>query len=100
VAPITPAVKRAIAAHPDARGKDVVPFAIEENVWQATEDLFMKSPATRNLVKSGKAQVVGAIYDVSTGRVNWLPEEKSSEILKRVEASPDKAVNPMAEAKP
>ncbi len=97
VAPIMPAVKRAIAAHPDAKGKNVVPYAIEENVWQTVEDLFMKSPATRNVVKSGKVQVLGAIYDVGTGKVKWLPEKRVAEILNRVEASPNKAVNAMAE---
>jgi carbonic anhydrase len=97
VAPIGPAVKRAITAHPEAKGKEVIPYAIEENVWQGIEDLFMKSPAVRDLVKSGKAEVVGAIYDVSTGEVKWLPETKVTEILKRVEASPDKAVNAMAQ---
>ena len=47
----------------------------------------MKSPATRELVISGKTRVVGAIYDVGTGRVKWLPLEKVDEILQRVEES-------------
>ncbi len=42
---IIPAVNRAMERHPDAHGDAVVPFAIEENVWQAIEDLFMRSPA-------------------------------------------------------
>jgi carbonic anhydrase len=42
------------------------------------------------LYKSGSVKVVGAIYDVASGRVNWLPAERVEEILKRVEASPDK----------
>ncbi|MDH4322212.1 MAG: carbonic anhydrase, partial [Desulfobulbaceae bacterium] len=56
---IQPAVERAIAAHPEAHGKDVVPFGIEENVYQGIHDLFMSSPASREMVKSGKAKVVG-----------------------------------------
>lgn len=96
VAPIKPAVERAIAAHSEAKGKDVVPFAIKENVWQAIEDLFMKSPATRNLVKEGKAKVVGAMYDVGTGKVEFLPESKVAEILKKAEQSPKRAIEPMA----
>ena len=50
---IQPAVERAIAAHPDAKGAEVIPFGIEENVWQGIEDLFMQSPASREIVKSG-----------------------------------------------
>lgn len=94
---IIPAVKRAIAAHPDAHGNDVIPYGIEENVWQGIEDLFMSSPVSREMVKSGKAKVVGAIYDVSTGQVNWLPEAKTTEILNTVEQNPARAMNAMAE---
>lgn len=93
------AVRRAEADHPHAKGKDLVNFAIEENVWQGVEDLFMKSPATRNLVKKGAVKVVGAIYDVSTGKINWLPEDKVQTILKRVENAPARAIDPMAEKK-
>ncbi|OHB29105.1 MAG: carbonic anhydrase [Desulfuromonadaceae bacterium GWC2_58_13] len=93
---IQPAVNRAIAAHPELQGDAIIPAAIVENVWQAVEDLFMTSPASRDLVKSGKAKVVGAIYDVSTGAVSWLPEEKVGAILAKVEKSRAKAVNAMA----
>jgi carbonic anhydrase len=87
---IVPAVKRAMELHADAHGDAIIPFAIEENVWQSAEDLFMKSPAVRKLVAAGKVKVVGAIYDLGTGKVNWLPQEKINEILQRVDASSDK----------
>ncbi len=93
---IEPAVKRTMAANPKLEGDAVIPPAIVENVWQGIEDLFMASPATRILVKTGKAKVVGAIYDVGTGKVEWLPEEKTRVILAKVEESPDRALNPMA----
>ena len=96
VAPIKPAVERAMKLHPEKKGIEIVPYAIEENVWQGVNDLFMASPATRNLVKSGAVKVVGAIYDIASGRVNWLPEAKVTEILKQVEANPKRAMNPMA----
>ena len=56
----------------------------------------MASPASREIVKSGKAKVVGAIYDVGTGIVNWLPESKTTDILENVEANPDRAMDAMA----
>ena len=95
---IEPAVKKAMAAHPDKHGKDVIPYAIEENVWQGIDELFMRSPAVRELVKSGKAKVVGAMYDVGTGKVEWLPEAKVSEILAKVEKDPARAMEAMAKA--
>ena len=90
MAPIIPAVKRAIGEHGETHGEDILPIAIETNVWKGIEDLFMKSPAVRKLVQKGIAKVVGAVYDVKTGLVQWLPWEKSDSILQSVEASPDK----------
>ncbi len=94
---IEPAVKRAIAMNPGVHGEDIIPAAIEENVWQGIEDLFLKSPTTRELVKAGSVRVVGAIYDVGSGKVNWLPDTKIAEILDRVEASPTRAMEAMAQ---
>lgn len=93
---IEPAVRAAMAAHPDVKGKAIIPAAIEQNVWQGIEDLFMHSAATREIVKSGKAKVVGAIYDVGTGKVKWLPDANVAGILKKVEADPKRAMEAMA----
>lgn len=85
---IEPAVKRAKVNNPTIEGAAIIPYGIEENVWQGIEDLFLKSPSTRDLVTSGKVKVVGAIYDVGSGQVKWLPEAKVAETLKRVEGNP------------
>ncbi|MBU1234098.1 MAG: carbonic anhydrase [Proteobacteria bacterium] len=95
---IIPAVKKAIADNPDVQGADVIPFGIEENIWQGIEDLFMSSPSSRDMVKSGKVKVVGAIYDVGTGKIDWLPEAKTMDILNKVENNPARAMNAMADA--
>jgi carbonic anhydrase len=93
---IVPAVKRAMEQNQEVHGDAIIPFAIEENVWQAIEDLFMRSPAVRDLAKSGTVLVTGAIYDLASGRVNWLPQAKVGDILKRVEASPDRETEAFA----
>ncbi len=93
---IIPAVKKAIAGNPNSHGTEVVPYAIEENVWQGIEDLFMTSPVSRELVKTGKAKVVGAVYDVSNGHIKWLPEEKTMDILAKVEKNDQRAMEAMA----
>ncbi|MBF0230867.1 MAG: hypothetical protein HQK63_14970 [Desulfamplus sp.] len=56
------------------------------------EELFMKSPTTRDFVSKGYAMVVGAVYDIGTGNVTWLSEDKTFEILTKVEASKDKVM--------
>lgn len=93
---IIPAVKKAAGEHMDVSGDALIPYAIEENVWQGIRDLFMKSPSTRNLVNEKKTMVIGAIYDVGTGKVDWLPSNKVLDILKEVEKSPERAIEPMA----
>jgi len=81
---IAPAVKRAIYAHTSLQGDEVIPFAIKENVWQSIRDLFENSPDSLRIVLEGKAKVVGAIYDVATGRVEFLPEEPVNEIIEEI----------------
>ena len=97
---IQPAVERAIETHGHVHGDAIIPFAIEENVWQGIADLFLNSPSTRNLVKSGKVKVLGAIYDVGTGKIAWLSETKSEQILAEAEANPKRALNPLADTEP
>mgnify|MGYP006277908343 CR=1 FL=1 len=93
---IEPAVHRAQTRHPGVHGDDIIPYAIEENVWQAVQDLFTESPAVREAHRSGKTRVVGAIYDVGTGEINWLPEGKVDNILSEVDQDPRRAMNAMA----
>lgn len=85
---IGPAVERAMKRHPDLHGRDLVSHGIVENVWQGVRDLFMQSPAVRKLVKSGRAKVTGAVYEVGTGKVVWLPFSRVEGILEEVEADP------------
>ena len=95
---IEPAVRRAAANHPDLHGKELAAVAEEENVWQSIQDLFRESPATRDLVSQGKVKVLGALYEVGTGKVRWLDEGKTAQILAKVEADPNRATEAMAGA--
>lgn len=54
--------------------EDLVPLSIKNNVWQSIEDLFHKSHISAELVKEGKLKVVGAIYHIEDGKVEWLGE--------------------------
>ena len=95
VKPIFPAVEAAMKAHPHVKGADIVPYAIEQNVWQAISDLFLMSPATREMVAAKKVMVVGAIYDLADGKVHWLPQDKVHELLQAAEKNPKRATEAM-----
>lgn len=95
VSPIVPAVKSVIETHPGFSAEQLVPLCVEANIWQGIEDLFMKSPAVRELVKSGKVKVLGAVYELETGRVKWLPESRVLDILKKADADPKRETKPL-----
>ncbi|PLX72190.1 MAG: hypothetical protein C0614_14015 [Desulfuromonas sp.] len=95
---IQPAVERAMGLYPGLQGRAIIPKGIEENVWQGIEDLFMVSPASRELVRSGRVKVVGAIYNVGTGQIEWLSEAKVGQILSDADRNPMRAMEAMAGA--
>jgi len=82
VAGIVPAVEKVKAENPGATKEELIPKAIEANTWQSIADLFKQSPIMRDLVKTGKVKVIGAIYDIHSGKVNWLGEHpRQAELL-------------------
>lgn len=96
VAGIAPAVKKVQTAFPKAQPENLINRSIEENVWQGIEQIFLKSAAIRERVKSGKVVVTGAIYELESGTVRWLPAEKVAGLLEKAEAAPDRSVEALA----
>ena len=81
MAPIKPAVDKAREANPDAARDVLLKAAITENVWQAIDDMLRQSPIIREKVKDGQVQVVGALYDLDSGQVQWLGPHPDQEKL-------------------
>lgn len=69
---IAPAVQSVRAAHAALAPADLVDAVVHENVWQSIEDMYRSSESMRELVSSGAVKVVGAVYDIQTGRVDWM----------------------------
>ncbi len=74
VAHVNPAVDRARKGNPGVDAKDLPALAVRENVWQTIFDLIKESDEVRAAVKNGSLKVVGAVCDISTGKVNWMGE--------------------------
>jgi carbonic anhydrase len=70
--PIKPAVDQAREDNPDAAKDALLQAAITDNVWQAVDDMLRQSPIIREKVRDAKVQVVGALYDIDSGQVQWL----------------------------
>ena len=94
---IVPAVERARHAHPDAETPALINAAIEENVWQAIDDILAKSHAISERAEAGKVLVVGAVYDILTGRVRIL-ERPGVEATQAAHAEPVQKAEPAAPA--
>lgn len=72
LAEIAPAVQRAKSTNPGIEGDALVTAAIRENVYQSMFDLLKTSPLTAEMVSQNKVRLVGAVYDLSTGKVEFL----------------------------
>lgn len=69
---IKPAVAKAKSWSPTAQGDDLLGKAIKANVWLVMENILRKSKEVSDRVKKGRLLLVGGIYDLTTGSVNWL----------------------------
>ena len=82
---------------PEAAKDVLLKAAITDNVWQAMEDMLRQSPIIREKVRDGQAQVVGALYDLDSGQVQWLGPHPDQEKL--VGAKKGRRVNPARRGK-
>lgn len=71
---IIPAKETVISNHPELHGQELIDAVIVENVWTAIQDLIEVSPISAKRVQNKDLKVVGAIYDLGTGKVEWLGE--------------------------
>lgn len=78
---IKPAVKRAKEKDGKISGKQLCDAVSTENVWLAMEDILKTSHLIRELVKSGSASLVGAMYDINTGKVTFLGSHRDEKRL-------------------
>ena len=77
---ILPALEKAKSSCPGAPRDQLVMETVKVNVWKAIEDAFELSACIKARVKEGSLLVLGALYDLHTGRIEWLgrhPEESN-----------------------
>lgn len=55
-------------------GDAAIPEAIKANVMQSIEDTFKNSDILRERVAAGKLKIVGGVYDLEKGTVEWIGE--------------------------
>lgn len=83
------AVDRAKAASPGKAPTEIVGAAIAENVRQSMADIISESSLVRARLRDGRTKMVGAVYHLDDGKVEWLgahPDE--AELLRKADAAP------------
>jgi len=73
IAAIRPAVE-------EARGMpgDTIDNAVRINVENVVRQLTGSQPVLAGLTAAGRLQVVGAVYSLDTGKIEWLPKDRRS----------------------
>ncbi|MGV8125323.1 MAG: carbonic anhydrase [Candidatus Xenobiia bacterium LiM19] len=78
---IEPAVTRVKEKCGDLKGQQFYDAVSVENVWLVIEEIFKKSHLARELTQEGRLSVVGALYDLDTGKVTFLGAHKDEKKL-------------------
>jgi carbonic anhydrase len=79
---IKPAVEPLRAEQLDKHlGAGFIDLCIKANVWQTMAHLFAKSQIIRDRAKNGSVKVLGALYDLDTGKVEWLGPHPAQALL-------------------
>ncbi len=62
------------AARAEAKGRDVVDLAVRANALRAVSEARSRSAALRELEHAGRFTMLGCVYDIASGDVEWLKD--------------------------
>ena len=80
---IIPAVYAAREKNPKLSGAKLMASATKENIWLSMENLISRSSIIREKIEDGKLQVLGAVYNIESGELDWLgPHPEQAQLLK------------------
>ncbi len=94
---LKPAVEKARTNGPE---EDLIPRAVELNVWQQMQNIVSRSALLRDHVAAGTVIIVGAVYDLASGKVEWLgPHPEMDRLIAEANAQnakPEPPAEPVA----
>lgn len=94
---IIPAVQWVKKNRPELSGDELIAAAVEANVWQSMDDLISESEDVRRLILTNGTKVIGAVYELDSGRVRWLGEHPYQErLLSPARHEPPRASAPVS----
>jgi carbonic anhydrase len=84
VKPILPVAERVKQENPYLKERALSEICTRENVMESIHTLFRSSPDILELSVKNKILVVGAVYDVKTGRVAWIEHRQVWNLMNSV----------------
>lgn len=69
IEPVAAQVKK---EHPDLKNDELTAAVVKANVVQVKQDLLASSREIESLVADGKLGIAMAVYDMKTGKVEWI----------------------------
>ena len=69
IEPIAALIKK---EHPELSGSNLTNAVVRNNTLQAKEDILSQSRLIKELVDTGKLRIVTGVYDIKTGKVDWV----------------------------
>jgi carbonic anhydrase len=89
LSPLLGAIRPAVRKTEQETGKpakDIIDQCSKENVFLQIESIFKTSQILREEVRKGSVQVVGAMYDIHTGKVEFYGQHpQTADLLKETE---------------
>lgn len=70
-----------IARHEGGDETTTINNAIKANVWQSISDLLHRSAIVRKELETGGVSVIGAVYNLESGTVDWLGEHPDQKAI-------------------
>lgn len=55
-----------------SKNKEFVEKVVEENVENTIEEIRKNSPILKEMEDNGEIKIIGAVYDLDTGKVDFL----------------------------
>jgi carbonic anhydrase len=69
---MAPSVQKVESEHPGLKGDALIEEVAIANVRQVIANMLARSPALRTAHEKGTLEILGAVYDIETGKVEWL----------------------------
>lgn len=69
---IQPVVNKVRHQHPNMTDEALLHAAVRENVIHTMRDLMVRSATVRDAVASGRVKLRGGVYDIDTGKIDWI----------------------------